>query len=207
MSTPWSCLFTTLAWLLLSVPAAGDEMTMRVEINEQVSAMFQKSDFAGLEAMAAEFRDTNARTPSGLQKLNKFYFALGDVAKLSLQYYSDWETISARADAWVQAYPNSPTAVIGKSVIYSKHAWFICGGGYASSVDPDAWGPFRDWMSQADEVLLDAKDYASVDPFWYTHRANLMTALNVAPEDFVPVVREGLKRYPTFYQLYFAVIE
>ena len=200
-------IFSFLAWVVCSVPAFAQEVEDRIEINREVDRMLQQNDFAGLEAMAVEFRDSDERTSSGLQKLNLYYFGIDASVKQQLRYLTSWETISGRADAWVEAYPTSPTAAISKAIMLSRHAWHIRGGGYQKSVGPNDWEPFYYWLAQADAVLVDAKDYAAVDPFWYTHRANILTQQGVDPEVFVPFVREGFERHPTFYQLYFSAVD
>ncbi len=74
-------------------------------------------------------------------------------------------------------------------------------------VDPEAWGPFYDWIDKADAVLTQAKDYAADDPFWYIHRANLYNHMGVKEDVFSAFMQEALDRHPNFYQLYFAGVE
>src|SRR5690349_3257519 len=63
------------ALLVLVLPAVSygeDELAVREAIGREAAAHFRAGRFAELDAQAAEFRASKARTPSGLWKLTNF---------------------------------------------------------------------------------------------------------------------------------------
>ncbi len=205
-------IFRNVVWVvLLWWGAAGlahaDELRVRYEIDQRVSQMFNDRDYAALEQMAATFRDGNETSPSGLQKLTLFYSGVSKKMERSLRLGLTEPGLMQRIDDWQTAYPNSPTSAIVRAIALRNVAWHIRGGGYAASVDADAWAPFYAKLQEAEAVLVDAKDYAAIDAHWYIERAYVLTHQGAAPDAFADHMEEALESHPGYYQLYFAAIE
>jgi hypothetical protein len=118
-----------------------------------------------------------------------------------------WDDAKSKADQWIEAYPNSPTAKLVKALVLEQYAWMHRGHGYASSVSKEGWEKFYSNIQAADKHLLESYEQASSDPEWYHRRCNTLNALSIAPENFLEVVNEGLERFPGYYQIYFCAMD
>jgi hypothetical protein len=81
------------------------------------------------------------------------------------------------------------------------------GGGYASSVRPDAWEPFARYIRLAREHLELHKAVASVDARWYEEMLTVARAEGWDRPQFESLLKEGLDREPYSYQTYFMAME
>lgn len=102
-------------------------------------------------AVAQNFLPTGQelRTRAEIDNFVTGHFMIRNFAALeaqAAQYRDAQEELLDVADDWVAAYPESPTAAIGKAVILATIAWEHRGGGYARSVDPSAWEPFSNFL-------------------------------------------------------------
>src|SRR4051794_3743144 len=52
---------------------AGGELQIREEIGDLIHSLFMELDFKRLDAMERAFRQSDERTPSGVQKLGQFH--------------------------------------------------------------------------------------------------------------------------------------
>jgi hypothetical protein len=57
-------------------PTTADDQVERGAISDRVEALLEAENFAALNKMAAEFRTTRARTPSGVRKLRVFHMSV-----------------------------------------------------------------------------------------------------------------------------------
>src|ERR1043165_9845458 len=99
------CILAGLLTIVLGTHARAEELQERAAIDSQVYELLQDEDLAALEAMADSYRQTQARTSSGLWKLTLFYVA---VERSFESESGDWAVQCAKA--WVDRYPQSPTA-------------------------------------------------------------------------------------------------
>jgi hypothetical protein len=161
----------------LGSDARAEELEERETIQGRVYELLQDGDFGSIEAMANEYRATQARTSSGLWKLTLFY--VGQQRAFRSEGH-DWAL--QKAKAWLDRYPQSPAAVLA----------------YADAL-PDAEGTRR--------YLEAHKSVAAQDPHWYEMMAQVASAQVWRREQFDKMIDEGLDRAPEYYQLYFAAID
>lgn len=148
------------------------------------------------------------RTPSGLWKLNVFYMgiraAISQVPEPGSRFFAGLES---KTKAWSEAYPASPSAHIAHSMVLLEHGWYFRGTGYASSVPPEAWEPFRRYVKLARENLERHKAIAAVDPGWYEAMLTVARAEGWNRREFDALLNEALDREPYSYHTYFAAVE
>jgi hypothetical protein len=191
----------------LRAAASADELADRQQIIADVSALLKAERFADLEAMAEGFRSSKARTSSGLWKLTLFYGGLESAFDGKNARDAQWTESERLMKAWLHAHPDSSTAQVGYGTMLVARAWGIRGSGYADTVAPEKWPPFRKTLAEAHAYLNDHKTTASVDPQWYTAMAKVANLLSLPEEEFDAVFEEGSAREPYYYQLYFEALQ
>ena len=173
------------------------EQGVRDEIMAAVGDSLWNRRFDELEAMAAAFHARDARTPSGLWKLNYFYEGLR-----RFQKYMPRDP-DRQIDGWLAAKPESAAAHIGYAVMTLEQAWEIRGTGYASTVEPENWKPFHDAVERAGQHLMEYKAIADGDPHWYDAMLEVATLQSWDDAAFDALLHEGLDKEPLYYDLYF----
>jgi hypothetical protein len=188
--------------------AATEEIAERKQIAGAAQQAFVSGSFGRLEAMSEAFRTEKSRTASGLWKLTLFYAGLdAALADASVDVKGSFEALEGKTAEWAKYYPDSPTAHIAQSMVLINHAWSFRGGGYASTVKPEAWAPFRQHIAKARENLETNKVVAARDPRWYETMLTIARAESWDRKQFDGLLNEALDREPGFYQSYFLALE
>jgi len=190
----------------------SDEQSAEASIKFQARLLFEKSNFKGLNTLAEFDRTHDARTPSGLNRLNYFYRGLEEYADLQTPSLTSkpnemaWKQILDRAQAWIDQAP-SPAAYVAMAALRTSYAWAWRGNGYASTIPPENIEPFHANLKIAHDVLSKSKAQASQDPEWYVCMIVLIRAGAVPDKEAQTLLTEGFKRYPAYYPLYAAMAE
>lgn len=181
------------------------EFQTRTDIRNKVKSLFINEKFEELDEFAIELREQETRTSSGVWKLTQFYFAFDDsiFIKRNNRFYR--AEIENKIYRWLAKQPNSAAAQIVKGLWISDKAWGYRGGGWASTVEKEDWKDFFATLEQAKQYMFEVKDNAHQDPHWYVVMANILKSLEVDMEEFNTVTGEGLKLFPSYYQLHFAI--
>ena len=206
-----SCLLLLLtAGLSPMQPQAGTEMEERAAIRSSTRNAFLREDFSQLEETSRTYRSTRSRTPSGIWKLTVFHAgvldAIGERARAQ-EREAAFRELEGMTTRWAERHPNSPSARIAHSVVLIFHAWAFRGEGYASTVKPEAWEPFRKYIGMARANLERHKSVAAVDPRWYQVMLTVAKAEGWARDEFDRLLDEALDREPLFYETYFRALE
>ena len=184
-----------------SAAHSSDEQVVRAAISKRVDALMDGEDFAGLNKMAAEFRATKARTPSGVWKLRVFYLSVsghiaqaqpaGECANMSLPMLK----------RWVAADPSAPAPVIAQASVVLEQAW--------CKRHDDAWGfdAFVTDAFEADRLLEKYKTSASIDPEYYATAEDIGFVTKPHKADFDQLLAEGIAHEPSYYGLYFSALK
>ena len=196
--------------LVISRPATGaTEFEQRAAVEEATQRSFLASDFRQLERISSKYRKKQSRTSSGLWNLTLFYAGF-EVAVENLTEGQDPDTsfaaVEERTRKWIEEFPDSPTAHIAHSLVLMERAWAHRGGGYASTVKPESWAPFDQYVAEARAYLEDHKTVASVDPRWYETMMVVARTQNWDRREFDALLKEALEREPLFYQSYFSAM-
>ena len=193
------------------IPATGTaaELKERQAIKTEVGRLLDAGDFAGLEARAAEYRDQQSRTRSGVWKLTVFYSGFHAKARLNGKDDPRWKVLSDQLRAWQHAYPESPTPVIANAVVMKR---------YAKALKPVVLLQRASTSNAEDAAFVSAlmankaylekhKAIAARDPHYYVIWSNLAFALGTGAAEFFDTVDEGMRTHPDYYQLYFAAMD
>lgn len=208
-----------LQWLLLGavclsvsaeaagIPAGLPELEMRSAIEREASEMYAAGDLRALDARSDTYVDGGVRTSSGLWVSG--IFASGVESAIVDPRPSDsagWDALERRVKEWASDSPQSALAHLMVGETISRRAWSIRGGGFANTVAPDAWAPFRKHLARARKYLVSKEKVASGHPQYYATLVGLDTALNVGDAQVRKDFDAGVRRYPNYYPLYFAML-
>lgn len=166
-----------LMWPLSS--RAESELETRANIQKDVSEAFLTRNFEIFERTAKEYRDSKARTTSGLWKLTLFYAGISTgIDRTTRKDPSRFELADNIVNEWTKKYPDSPTAWISQSIVLHAHGWAFRGGGYANTVPSDSWKPFFTYVGLAKDVLEKHKEVASIKLQDREHEVRYVSALS-----------------------------
>jgi hypothetical protein len=192
---------------LCAVSAAGSaKADPRKELMANVQQLLMQSQFDKLDAMADEFRSTDARFVGSNSKLYHLYNALGAIKasseKCSCGGYASAFTFQEKERAlktWLKERPQSITARLGLRRLFTTYAWRGRGGAYARDVTDEQWRLFHERLQTAGSFLkgLDPKD----DPNVYAAYHELAYAMGTRAElDRIYVL--ATRDYPQFFHFY-----
>jgi len=117
-----------------------------------------------------------------------------------------WDLILNRLKHLKAKFPNQAFVAIAEATYWTEYAWDARGDGLASSVTPDGWKLFHERLENAEKVLNDTKYYSSQLPAWYDEMILVQSALDRPAKDRDKTFLEGTKRFKTYYQTYFTML-
>lgn len=181
-----------------------DEMAERDRIIDAVNAAIVSKDLARLNAMADEYRQSRARTPSGAWKSGIFHGAVQ--YKVSAHLKRSKLCTSPYAGVvrdWLAAHPEQPAAIITMADMRVAQGWCFRGGSYANRVSQREWQGLRRNTQAAYELLDDNRSIASTDPEYYAVMAELYRAMSKSPSELASLIDEAASREPYYMRTYF----
>lgn len=197
--------------LLLLLPSVGLSQAPTSEIQTRnfwtaiIGSKYEEEDFAWLNQRLANYRQ-GTRTPSGVWMLTVAYNGIGSSACRSNLEPAYWEERRAKAQRWIDFNPTAPGGYLAFADAYRDEGWAHRGCGFVASVPESAWEPFRSSVELAWQYLIDHKEIASKDPYWYDLMVLISRDSGKDDEYIESVFEEGAQRHPYFYQLYFSYV-
>lgn len=174
--------------------------------SDNVKTLFFSGRYAELNRIGSDLLKTNQRTSSGLWVLTSFHLGIGDIPNSNISSEHYWNDLERRVQTWIKQDPSKPAGYLAYAQILKSHAWMYRGNGYASSVRPEDWEPFYQYINKAKDVLVKNKKIASRDPHWYVLMIDIETAQSQSAEEFNHTIAEAEDRYPYYYQIYFSAV-
>lgn len=183
------------------------ELAAREEIERQASALYRAGDFDALDARGDAYVAQGTRTSSGLWVSGLFNGGIESAIGLPKSAPPEaWDERERAIQAWIKRRPQSATAHLALANAMLARAWSIRGGGYARSVKPEAWAPFREHVARARRYLRAHAKVASRDPEYYAMLVTAGNAQGVGAKEIRKDFEAGIKRHPGYYPLYFAML-
>lgn len=199
------CLFVSVA--AAEIPVGLPELEMRSAIEREASEMYAAGDLRALAAQSDAYVSSGARTSSGLWVSGLF---LGGVQQAIIDPEptdsAGWDALERRVKQWAKDAPQSPLAHLMVAETISQRAWSIRGRGFAHTVAPDAWAPFREHLTRARKYLVSKEKVASGHPQYYATLVVFDTVLSLGDAQVRKDFDAGVRRYPNYYPLYFAML-
>lgn len=142
----------------------------------QTAELYQRQQFAELEAIASVYRGKTARLRDSGRKVSRMYAAIED------EYWTKgvegWER-SVLAERYRKLFPASTMAATLAGKAATTEAWDIRGSGYADSVSKSDWEGFRERLEVADAYLQEARERPGAkDPELY--QASITVAMGLS---------------------------
>jgi hypothetical protein len=178
-------------------PVGAAELELEESLKSQAAALLRAGDFAQLDTLAAQLRETSARTPAGAWKLSMLYSGVWRAGGADANDAA-WTRLEAGAEQYLGEHPNSPTAVVVDAKILIEHAAVYRGGEYAARVSQSNWAPFYAHVDATLRILDSHREVGSVDPEWYAIRVWALNLRDVPGEKILAFTREALQRYPQY---------
>lgn len=190
----------------IAAPARAGELEGRQEIRRIAAERFMAAQYAEIDSQVAQYTESAARTPSGLWKSWVLFNGLRWVIGRASSDEKMLVSVEKQFLDWAERYPNSTTAHIGYATALTAHAWYYRGDGPASTVRPQDWAPFRDYLEKARVYLMEHEDDARTEPHWYTEMLVIARGQGWSEAAYMNLISEGLKRHPYFYPIYFSAL-
>lgn len=188
-----------------------DEFQVRSDVSREVGQLFFASNYAELDRLSADYLKKKLRSPSGLWMSTFFHAAiensLSQIARGSMPPNVKWVFLDGMVNQWIAASPKSPAAHLARAQLLVTHAWTLRGGGWAKDVPAGAWQPFHEYMTQAEQYLLEHKAVAGADPNWYGLMFKVAAAQQWDRDKYERLLQEALSQAPTYYQNYFDALD
>lgn len=192
-----------------------DELSAIARGQIQARLLLEKKDFQGLNALAAQLRTGDARTPSGLNKLAIFYYGLLEYAGYqtvtpgkppeTIPNEQKWQSMFDLFQEWIDQAP-SPAAYIGMAKLRTEYAFKWRGPGYANTVDPSHLPKFHENLQIAFELLVQHPE-AQIDPEWFVEMATFARNGLLSPNDAKLLYAEATEKHRLYFPVYTAIAE
>ena len=180
------------------------ELSTRNDIKDQVLQAYLNEDFASLEAMASEFRNSEEKTSSGVWKLSWFYRSFHDLTATYRdkdRFYEEQLQVIRR---WIEQFPDSPTGYIVYSEILHSKAFSYRGKDWDEDARDDKNARYKSELNRNFKHLEYYRYIAATDPQWHVIMANTLRGLGAESEEFWQHIKEGISDYPYYQEIYFA---
>ena len=169
------------------------------ELTAMVVDSFRKSDFRGVEGYAADWGDLSCIWKDGRPRLSAIEYGLSR----AISQEPDWLKTEAMITQYRQQYPESPIAVMAEVEFWTNYAWKARGTGYADSVTQENQNLMTERLKKAERLLIDTRQFSAKTPIWHSKMIVVQKGLGRPLEDSLQVFSEGVKKFPTYYSIYF----
>lgn len=183
----------------------SDIDTVNEAIATKAEQLLQSAKYAPLEALAAQYRHSQASLPDGTWKLTRLYNALGFLPYTSSE--QDWIERYKQIEAWVKKNPHSTTARVLQIRILQSGAALSRGNNWGQSVTKGGWRSMAKMLAMANTSLRAAVDIRKQCPGWYSAAQGVALLEKWPRKNYDSVVNEGVRQYPSYSVLHFARVK
>jgi hypothetical protein len=127
----------------------------------RVRDLFVYDDYALLAWAEKELGFSDEKFPSGEYRFEAFNLTLVQQFSTSDEYTKEM------LEKWRAANPDQGYAKLAEALMLYNNAWEIRGGGYANTVNPEAWRLFYNKLAEANEVLDNSSPQLKKMGPWY----------------------------------------
>lgn len=150
-----------------------------------------------LQALCAE----DTRLPDGQPEM----LAFAQTFLRLINAHNDWTGWGAALRDWRTQSPASPAQALVETMYWQAYAWHARGGGYASSVPPEAWDLFRERLAQASARLGQVKPVLGNCPIWHSMNIDLLIESSAPRARLDAAYEEAVKAFPASQQIHFSM--
>lgn len=183
------------------VVVENEEGVAKKEIETRAVAYLNAGDFAALDAMARDFRTSQAAFANGYWKLSLFYQAVAGLDASATE--TECQTRLALLRRWFDLDASSVTARVALARALVCYAFHARGCNPEKAVKPEASRLVSERIGEANLILETAKGLPEKCPYWYS---TWMTKAMLAGDNqqrVDEICAEGLQRFPSYTPIYF----
>lgn len=179
------------------------ESDLRARLRDEFIGLVYEEGFRSLEKLSERYRTTDARTPSGLPVLWKFYGGIEGVYGKGLE--ENYDRVEGRLKSYLEAYPSSPTPIVLYADLMKEKARLLRDRkNETGMIDPFAEKAADKLLDQISNFLDAHKEVGQADPAWYIHMIDVGRFQLWPIEKIDALVDEGAKRHRGHYNILFA---
>ena len=177
-----------------------NEHAEREAFENEIRNLVQRAEYDQLESHADAYRTSKSRFTNSFLKLRAFYSAFLDfpVDRNDTQWTQFIESI----ENWVRQKPESVTARIALAQAYRRYAWKARGGGFASTVTPQAYRLMQERLAVAGQALNEAKLLPQKCPGWYGAALSLALGTEMTRKEYDSLFAEAVRTVPDYDAIY-----
>jgi hypothetical protein len=159
-------------------------------------------DGGQLKRLVEEWNDPKCVSKDGQPTL----MALSAGYASAIKGERDWSRTYARIQELKKQFPDEAFVALAEASYWSSYAWNARGHGYSDSVSEEGWQLFRQRLEKAEDILTLTKSYSANLPPWYRDMIEVEGALGRPEEARAKIFLEGVRRYPSYYPIYFTML-
>ncbi|HEV2969689.1 MAG TPA: NPCBM/NEW2 domain-containing protein [Pirellulales bacterium] len=183
--------------LHLCSPERFDAQAQGFTAEATIRELFAAEKFADLDEMAKQLRKHDI-SYGGMSLLGSLYESLSNSVDSSDE---GWQKHFDRLERWRTAQPASITPLIVLGSAYTDYAWRARGHDYAKNVPEDAWPKFKERLKKA-RAYFEQAQALDRDPHLYCCLISMALSQGIALDEVMPLVEEGRRLFPRYYDLY-----
>jgi len=187
-------------WMALG-DIAKNEYELRITLRNSVEKILLESQFDALESAAASFRTSKSQFIDGEWRLNVLYDGLSYYLRTAPE--SNWAMRLAKLKEWVKVKPESITARVALAECLIGYAFHGRGGNYAKDVKDEQWQIYNNRISEAADVLKEAKNLKQTCPGWWAAYQRLALSIDMDRADYDQFVDSAIALEPNYNMYYF----
>lgn len=203
--------FILLATLFIQKAFAGCNdggiISPQVLIAEDATKLLQHKEFTKLDQLAGEYLAAGEFDSSGKPKLMGLYAGLSNsnanCDETTAQTERQWKKHQRLLLDWKKASPKSEAAALSLALFMESYGWHARGSGFADTVSSTDWKIFKARFADARAQLERMSETARDNPAWYEGMLRVGLAQGWSKESFNAIFSEGVKKFPSYYALYY----
>lgn len=176
--------------------AATEESTTSYEFRNHARQLYNKRDFAGLEALAKKIREGKERLVDGDWKIVDFY-TCQDCRKDEPE--SMWQLHDQIHKDWEKKFPDSVTARVARAQFLITYAWHARSDKTADRVTEEGWKLFNERLAEARTILDQAKDLKPSCPMLWLNYQTIALGQGWERKDYDALFKEAKAFEPEFH--------
>lgn len=169
------------------------------EVEKETARLLKAEDFAGLDALAQELRESKESLLMGTWLLSGFYQSAVVVSRddpvqteQAVKFY----------ERWAAEKPESITAQVCLADAYTDYAWAARGSGWASTVTDEGQRLMDERLEKAWEVLKKARQLEQKCPQWVVEAQTVALGQGWSYDTYFKIVDEAIRLEPTYGKYY-----
>jgi hypothetical protein len=175
------------------------------DISASALRLLLDNDIAGFDALATQYRSSQARTPAGEFKLSRLYHSIKTLNNWGPQD-AKWQKLEEHTRRWQEDMPESPTAVVALAKVLFNRSWACRDMDRSVNGASGGMSDFLRLLEEARAVLDRHFAVGDIDPEWHVMRIAVATSQGVGPSEVYSRAETALRRWPYYYGIHFAAV-